>query len=103
MIINATEPIEVPPTSAITYDSWVIKQMIFVGEGITRPVEARVVFQRGKRNADGTWVISQDKSHEVTLNVEDVYEEAANDPEVAEAIAKVLAAVTKIGRAKGVL
>lgn len=103
MIINATEPIEVPPTSAITYDSWVIKQMIFVGEGITRPVEARVVFQRGKRNADGTWVISQDKSHEVTLNVEDVYEEAANDPEVAEAITKVLAAVTKIGRAKGVL
>ena len=103
MLINATEPIEVPATSAITYDSWVIKQMIFVGEGITRPVEARVVFQRGKRNADGTWVISQDKSHEVTLNVEDVYEEAANDPEVAEAITKVLAAVKKLGMAKGVL
>ena len=50
MLISATEPVEVPPTNAITYDSWVIKQMIFVGEGITRPVEARVIFQRGKKN-----------------------------------------------------
>ena len=103
MLINATEPIEIPPTNAITYDAWVIKQMIFVGEGITRPVEARVIFQRGKRNDDGSWVISQDKNHETILQIDDVYEEAANDPEVAEAISKVLAAVTKIGKARNIL
>jgi len=103
MLINATEPVEIPPTNAITYDAWVIKQMIFVGEGITRPVEARVTFQRGKKNDDGSWVISQDKNHETILHIDDVYEEAANDPEVAEAISKVLAAVTKIGKARNIL
>ena len=103
MLIDASIPLEVPPTQAVVYDSWVIKQMIFVGEGITRPVEARVIFQRGKKNEDGSWNISNDPNHSVTLNIDDVYEEAANDPEIAEAISKVLYAVTKLGKSKGVL
>ena len=103
MLIDASIPLEVPPTQAVVYDSWVIKQMIFVGEGITRPVEARVIFQRGKKNDDGSWNISNDPSHSVTLNIDDVYEEAANDQEIAEAISKVLYAVTKLGKSKGVL
>ena len=103
MLIDASIPLEIPPTQAIVYDSWVIKQMIFVGEGITRPVEARVVFQRGKKNEDGSWNISNDPNHSVTLTIDDVYEEAANDPEIAEAISKVLYAVTKLGKSKGVL
>jgi len=103
MLIDASIPLEIAPTQAIVYDAWVIKQMIFVGEGITRPVEARVIFQRGKKNEDGTWIISNDPTHSVTLDVEDVYEEAANDPEIAEAISKVLYAVTKLGKSKGIL
>lgn len=103
MLIDASVPIEVPPTQAVTYDAWVIKQMIFVGEGITRPVEARIVFQRGRKNEDGSWVISGDPAHSVTMSIEDVYEEAAKDPEIAEAISKVLYAVTKIGKSRGVL
>jgi hypothetical protein len=103
MLINASIPVEVPPTQAIVYDSWVIKHMIFVGEGITRPVQARITFQRGKKNDDGSWVISSDKNHELVMDISDVYEEASSDPDVADAISKVLGAVTKIGKSRGIL
>lgn len=103
MIINATEPVEVPPTSAITYDAWVIKQMIFVGEGITRPAEARITFQLGKRNDDGSWQLSQDPNHLKILHIDDIYEEAAKDAEIAEAVVKFLGAINKVGKNKGIL
>lgn len=103
MLINATIPIEVPPQEAIVYDSWVIKHMVFVGEGITRPAQARITFQRGKRNEDGTWLLSQDPTHLSTMNIDDIYEEAGSDPEVAEAVGKFLYAINKIGKNKGIL
>lgn len=103
MIIDATTPIEVPPSPAITYDSWVIKQMVFVGEGISRPAEARITFQRGKKNADGTWTLSQDPAHLSVMHIDNIYEEAAADAEVAEAVGKFLYAINKLGRAKGIL
>lgn len=103
MIIDATVPIEVPPTQAIIYDSWVIRNMVFVGEGITRPAQARITFQRGKRNEDGSWILSQDPNHLSVMNIDDIYEEAANDVEIAEAVIKFLSAINKIGKNKGIL
>ena len=103
MLIDATIPIEVPAQSAIIYDAWVIKQMVFVGEGITRPAQARITFQRGKRNDDGTWILSADPNHIVIMNIDDIYDEAANDPEIAEAVIKFIGAINKVGKSKGIL
>jgi len=103
MLINATTPVEIPPQAAIVYDSWVIKHMIFVGEGITRPAQARITFQRGKRNDDGTWILSQDPAHISVMDVDDIYEEAGADPEIAEAVIKFLGAINKLGKSKGIL
>jgi hypothetical protein len=103
MLISASTPVEIPASEAIVYDSWVIKQMIFVGEGITRPAQARIIFQRGKRTEDGIWKLSVDPSHQVTLNIDDIYEEAGKDPEIAEAVVKFLAAIDKVGKSKGVI
>ena len=103
MLINATTPVEVPPTQAITYDSWVIKHMVFVGEGITRPAQARITFQRGKKNEDGTWVLSGNPEHVITMDIEDIYEEASKDTEVAQALGIFLYAIDKIGKSKGIL
>jgi hypothetical protein len=103
MLINASTPIEIPPTQAIVYDSWVIKQMVFVGEGITRPAQARITFQRGKKNQDGTWILSDKPEHTITMNIDDIYAEAAADQEVAQALGMFLYAIDKIGKTKGVL
>ena len=103
MIINASTPIEIPPTQAIVYDSWVIRNMVFVGEGITRPAQARITFQRGKRNEDGTWNLSLNPEHLATMDIDDIYEEAANDPEIAEAVFKFIGAINKVGKNKGIL
>ena len=67
MLIQATSQVEIPAQEAVIFDSWVIKQMIFVGEGITRPAQARIFFQGGKKNQDGTWVISEKKEHTTLL------------------------------------
>ncbi len=103
MLINASTPVEVPPTDAVVYDAWVIKQMVFVGEGITRPAQARITFQRGKKNPDNTWVLSEKPEHTVLLNIEDIYAEAAADPEVAQAVGMFLYAIDKIGKNKNLL
>lgn len=103
MLIDASTPVEIPAKAAIVYDSWVIKNMVFVGEGITRPAQARITFQRGKRNEDGAWIISQDPSHIAVLDIPDIYEEAAGDPEVADAIIRFLGAINKVGKNKGIL
>lgn len=103
MLIEATNQVEIPAQEAVIFDSWIIKQMIFVGEGITRPAQARIFFQRGKKNQDGTWVISEKKEHEVILNIEDIYAEAAADPEVAQAVGMFLYAIDKIGKNKNLL
>lgn len=103
MLIEATNQVEIPAQEAVIFDSWVIKQMIFVGEGITRPAQARIFFQRGKKNQDGTWVISEKKEHEAILDIENIYEEAEKDPEVLEAVGKFLYAINKIGKNKNLL
>lgn len=103
MLINASTPLEIPPTQAIVYDSWVIKQMVFVGEGITRPAQARITFQRGKKNTDGSWTLSDNPNHVAIMNIEDIYAEAETDPEIAQAIGYFLNAINKIGKNKGIL
>lgn len=103
MLIEATNQVEIPAQEAVIFDSWIIKQMIFVGEGITRPAQARIFFQRGKKNQDGTWVVSEKKEHEVILNIDDIYAEAAADPEVAQAVGMFLYAIDKIGKNKNLL
>lgn len=103
MLIDATNPVEVPAQEAIVYDAWVVKQMVFVGEGITRPAQARITFQRGKKKPDGTWVLSEKPEHTITMNIDDIYAEAASDQEVAQAVGMFLYAIDKIGKNKGVL
>lgn len=103
MLINATNPVEVPPAQPIIYDCWVIRNMVFVGEGITRPAQARITFQRGKINEDGSWNLSQNPDHLSVLNIDDIYEEASADPEISEAIGKFIYAINKIGKNKGIL
>jgi hypothetical protein len=103
MLINASTPIEIPASEAIVYNNWVIKQMTFVGEGITRPAQARIIFQRGKKNEDGTWILSDKPEHTITMNIDDIYAEAAADTEVAQAVGMFLYAIDKIGKTKGVL
>lgn len=103
MLIEATVPAEIPAQPAIIYDAWVVKQMVFVGEGITRPAQARITFQRGKKNADDTWILSDKLEHTVVMNIDDIYAEASLDQEVAQAIGMFLYAINKIGKNKGVL
>lgn len=103
MLINASTPVEIPSQAAIVYDAWVIKQMVFVGEGITRPAQARITFQRGKKNPDNTWILSEKPEHTVVMNIDDIYAEAADDTEVAQAIGAFLYAIDKIGKNKGIL
>jgi hypothetical protein len=103
MLINASVAVEVPAVEAVVYDSWVIKQMIFIGEGITRPAQARITFQRGKKNLDNTWVLSEKPEHTVILNIDDIYAEAAADPEVAQAVGMFLYAIDNIGKNKNIL
>ena len=100
MLINASKLVEIPAT---TYNSWVIKQMLFIGEGITRPAQARISLQRGKKNEDGSWILSERPEHTVTMNIDDIYAEAAADPEVAQAVSMFLYAIDKIGKKKNLL
>ena len=111
--ITATEPSVVPPIPEKVFDKWRIEQFSTVGEGTLSPVQLHVIFVKARTfdetitNEDGTTttVTKTEVNPNVKTNlfVPDLYQLIGEDVDVAEAFGKVLLALEKIARAKGVI
>lgn len=110
--IPATEPVVIPEITVPgkTYDIWVAPFMSFTWTDPTGPLIGDAVFQIARRlpvldpeteEVVGSYTEWGDKK--VNLRVDDIWQLAAQDMEVAAALNTLLAAVTKIAMDKGLL
>jgi hypothetical protein len=100
-VIPASAPTVIPAIPEKVLDKWVIRHLSFQGDGIRRPMVGMASFIKGHKAEDGTWTL--DDNIAANLHVPDVWAKAAQDPEVANAIAVLTAVVTKLGIQAGVL
>jgi hypothetical protein len=111
--ITATEPSVVPSVAEKVFDKWRIEQFSTVGEGTQTPVQLHVIFVKA-RTYDETVTAEDGTTTTVTktevnpniktnLFVPDLYTLIGEDADVADAFSRVLAALDKIAKAKGVI
>jgi hypothetical protein len=98
--IPATTPVVVPPGPQLTYDRWWLTNLMVNAGDPNKPVSVMAALKRQATLPDGT---KQLHPQAVTLSVPDVFAQAEKTPEVAAAISQLLAAITAIGKAQGVL
>ena len=100
--IPATTPIVIPETvlPSKTFDLWAVPTLSFTWPDPLSPLISDVTFQRVRRLEGGVMEWAPDK---IQMRVDNVWELAAQDEEIANALGVLLAAVTKIGMQKGIL
>jgi len=98
--IPASSPIVQPAIPAVTFDKWVVESLVFSGNGITTPLSAEAWFRIGKKNADGSWVLSDVRRN---FHIPNVWELASTDADVAQTMSSVIATLTRLATDAGVL
>jgi len=101
MDIPATQPVQTQPVEAKTFDKWVVDRLSFFGDGVYQPLRGEAFFKLGRKNEDGTWEFCPDKV--VNLYIKDVWEKAAEDPEVAQVMQSMITLLTRLGVEAGLL
>jgi len=99
--IEATLPIEIPATSAKTYDKWVVERLVFEGDGVSRPLAAEAFMVPGHRKEDGTWELYPEGRKNIFIP--DVWAIIPERPDFAEALVAVQAALESYGKEKNIL
>jgi len=98
--IPASSPVIQPAIPAVTYDKWVVESLVFSGNGITTPLSAEAWFRIGTKNADGSWVLGDVRRN---FHIPNVWELAGKDADVAQTMGAVIATLTRLASAAGVL
>lgn len=111
--IEATEPSVIPPIPEKVFDKWRVEQFSTVGEGVLAPVQLHAIFVKSRvyqetiQNEDGTTTVVDkvevNPAMKTNLFVPDLYQLIATDNDVAEAFSKVVGALEKIARQKGII
>ncbi len=114
--INAVNPVVKPATDAITYDKFVVDQLVFSGTGITEKLAAQAwlvparkveVIQEGEVTAGEEptvtykWELYPEQRRNFLIN--DVWELAATDPDVLNTINTLSATIARLAAERGII
>lgn len=88
MPIDAAVPTVTPPTLAVTYNKWWLRQLVICGAGPLSPFTARVTMVKASAS-------SSLESERLEFSLSDLYAEAASDPELVKALATIVVAIGK--------
>jgi hypothetical protein len=102
MAIIATNPVVVPAGPGATYNQWYMTILLVNATPITAPAQIRL--QRSLTDGSGNTVLMPGPPREtqVTINL-DLFAASVEFPQIAQALAAVVAAVEAYGAAKGLL
>jgi hypothetical protein len=98
--------VQVPVTvssQTITYDRWWQADMSINSHNPNGVVNAVAMMVKGRKLEDGTWELSKDDNDVAYISINDIFNLAETDAEVAHAIGAVLALVVRIGVEQGKL
>ena len=100
--IPATVPVTVPATPAQTFPLWVVESLVFTGNGIDQPLTAEAWFRIARRNAAGPtgWDLGDERRN---YHIANVWALAGNDADVASTMTDIIATLTRLATAAGVL
>lgn len=108
--INALNPVVKPATEAITYDKFVVDQLVFSGTGITEKLAAQAWLVPARKvavdnptevGAEYRWELYPEQRRNFLIN--DVWELAASDPEVANCINVLATTIAKLAAERGII
>lgn len=114
--ILAVNPIVKPATEVITFDKFIVDQLVFAGNGITEKLVAQawLIPARKVEEISGgevtageeptvtyRWELYPEGRRNFLIN--DVWELAAADPEVATAVGTLVAVIAKLAAERGVI
>jgi hypothetical protein len=100
--IPASTPIVTPAVPAQTYPLWVVESLVFNGDGIEQPLTAEAWFRSARRDATSPtgWVLGAERRNYYIANV---WSLAATDADVASTMSDIIATLTRLATAAGVL
>ena len=98
--IIATNPVVVPPVPGATFDRWVIPSLVVSWPNVDGPMSLEAWFQSARRDAAGKLVVGDRRTN---YHVQDVWELAATDADVANAMNGLITVLTEKARSAGVI
>ena len=100
--IPASTPIVTPAVPAQTYPLWVVESLVFSGNGIEQPLTAEAWFRSARRDVThpSGWVLGDQRRN---YHIPDVWVLAYTDANVATSMSALVATLTRLATAAGVL
>ena len=100
--IPASTPIVTPAVPAQTYPLWVVESLVFNGDGIEQPLTAEAWFRSARRDSTSStgWVLGDQRRN---YHIADVWALAGSDANVATSMSALVATLTRLATAAGVL
>jgi len=108
--IDALTPVIKPAVEAVTYDKFVVDNLVFVGNGITDKLVAQVWLTPGRKipvenptevGADYVWELYPEGRR--TFTIADVWELAATDADVANTITALATTIARLAAERGII
>jgi hypothetical protein len=113
--IIAVNPVVKPATDAVVFDKFIVDQLVFSGNGITEKLAAQAWLVPARRIEEvagevtageeptvvSRWELYPEGRRNFLIN--DVWELAATDPEVATAIGSLAAVIAKLAADRGII
>lgn len=100
--IPATVPVVTPAVPAQTFPLWVVESLVFSGNGIEQPLTAEAWFRSARRepSSPSGWVLGDQRRN---YHIPDVWVLSATDGDVASSMSSLVATLTRLATAAGVL
>lgn len=113
--INAVNPVVKPATEAVVFDKFVVDQLVFSGTGITEKLAAQAWLVPARKIEEVVgevtageeprtvtrWELYPEQRRNFLIN--DVWELAATDPDVANTIGVLSATIARLAAERGVI
>ena len=100
--IPATVPVVTPAVPAQTFPLWVVESLVFSGNGIEQPLTAEAWFRSARRepSSPSGWVLGDQRRN---YHIPDVWFLSAADGDVSTTMSGLVATLTRLATAAGVL
>lgn len=100
--IPASTPIVTPAVPAQTYPLWVVESLVFSGDGIEQTLTAEAWFRSARRDATSPtgWVLGSERRN---YHIGNVWSLASTDADVSSTMSDIIATLTRLATAAGVL
>lgn len=100
--IPASTPIVTPAVPVQTYPLWVVESLVFSGNGIEQSLTAEAWFRAARRDAASPtgWVLGSERRN---YHIANVWSLAGTDADVASTMSDIIATLTRLATAAGVL